>query len=983
VLRPHTLLGSLAFRLLLLATVPFVALTVLALDRIESQRDARDSARTLVQLVELRRDVARVYAPKNLERISLEALARVDELGYPRPLVLAATGTDFEQILGDNRAEFDGAIDELIADFGWIATSNGGTIASEMGEIRESTDRMREAIEDHELETAEVAAVFARLDEILADALDGDQLVTMLGDEPVVSDGRVGAERLRPLVSVVATAGRRGTTLMQSYIYDESSERRATAFGADARHAQAVAYYRSLLEPSEQAELDDVTDLLLPLSLGSLDAANGFSLDAFDVDAIRAVADQLSSHATYMHGLGEYVDAVHASLRADAVAAAELADQDLRRTWMLLVGVGLSTVVLVAFGILATLMPLRRLTRRAESISAGTIDPDPLPVRGATDIRALTRTTNEMTAVLAEVERQIQRLADGDAEGRPDVTLPGTLGATLQASIDRLHAITSQLQSSEALASAIVEGAADAIWTIDPDGVIVSANDASEVLTGVPEMLQTGRPVTDYLSGLSGQVTLQAADGHEAAVLVSTSTIDSEPLPMTVVIAHDISERLDFEQQLALQARRDALTGLPNRLATVERIRDLVDRRERAAVLFVDLDGFKGVNDLRGHGRGDEVLRDVAGRLRSVVAGGDLVGRLGGDEFIVVTTRLTDPTDPADVADLGRRLIEAVERPFSREDLIKLSASIGIVMIDDQPDAETVLSEADSALYQAKHRGRRRVEIFDRELQSAVASETETELALRRGIEADELVLAFQPIVDLATNRVDGAEALVRWQRPEFGLVGPNDFIHIAERSSLIIELDRWVLERCCERLAAWRDRNAPPPIRLAVNISGRHLMEGDLVADVAAALERTGADPSMLEIELTETHLLGDLDLAVETLTALRERGVRISIDDFGTGYSAMNHLRHLPIDSIKIDRSFIVAARVSDADAAVVDAVLAIGRSHGLEVVAEGIETAEDLEFVRGRGCDRGQGYYISYPLPIESAEALMFSMLTLQHA
>ncbi|MCB1958670.1 MAG: EAL domain-containing protein, partial [Rhodocyclaceae bacterium] len=208
-------------------------------------------------------------------------------------------------------------------------------------------------------------------------------------------------------------------------------------------------------------------------------------------------------------------------------------------------------------------------------------------------------------------------------------------------------------------------------------------------------------------------------------------------------------------------------------------------------------------------------------------------------------------------------------------------------------------------------------------------------------------------------------------------------FIHIAERSSLIIELDRWVLERCCERLAGWRDRDALSPIRLAVNISGRHLMEGDLVADVAAALERTGADPSMLEIELTETHLLGDLDLAVETLRALRDRGVRISIDDFGTGYSAMNHLRHLPIDSIKIDRSFIVAARVSDADAAVVDAVLAIGRSHGLEVVAEGIETAEDLEFVRGRGCDRGQGYYISYPLPIESAEALMFSTLAMQHA
>ena len=279
-------------------------------------------------------------------------------------------------------------------------------------------------------------------------------------------------------------------------------------------------------------------------------------------------------------------------------------------------------------------------------------------------------------------------------------------------------------------------------------------------------------------------------------------------------------------------------------------------------------------------------------------------------------------------------------------------------MLDGHADAESVISEADSALYQAKHRGKGRLEVFDRELQAAVAHQTELELALRRAIPNGELTLHLQPIIDLRTNRIDGAEALVRWEHQTLGLVAPSDFIPLAERSSLIIDLDRWVIERCCERLAAWRRERPGTQLRLAVNISGRHLMEGNLVNDVAAALARTGADPSMLEIELTETHLLGDLERAVASLTALRERGVRVSIDDFGTGYSAMNYLRRLPIDAIKIDRSFVVAATSNASDASVVDAVMAIGRSHGLEVVAEGIETIEHLDFVRERGRNRAAG-------------------------
>ena len=478
---------------------------------------------------------------------------------------------------------------------------------------------------------------------------------------------------------------------------------------------------------------------------------------------------------------------------------------------------------------------------------------------------------------------------------------------------------------------------------------MLTANDASARLTGIAADAQPGTAIQRFLTTTAGTAVMRSAAGEEWSVLVSTSTIDTDGEPIRVVIAHDISERLDFEQQLALQARRDPLTGLPNRLAVLERIRELTLTEARAAVLYIDLDGFKSVNDLRGHSMGDDVLAEVARRLKANVAHDDLVGRLGGDEFIVVSTTLLDQHD---IADLGSRLIGTIEQPFTSEDLINLSASIGVVMLDGHVDAETVLSEADSALYQAKHRGKRRLEVFDRELQAAVAHQTELELALRRAIPNGELVLHLQPIIDLRTNRIDGAEALVRWDRPGHGLVPPNDFIPIAERSSLIIELDRWVIERCCERIAKWRRSTPATDLRLAVNISGRHLMEGNLVADVAAALARTGADPSMLEIELTETHLLGDLERAVASLTALRERGLRVSIDDFGTGYSAMNYLRQLPIDAIKIDRSFVVAATGSATDASVVDAVIAIGRSHGLEVIAEGIETNEHLEFVRQRG-------------------------------
>lgn len=969
--RVQAVIGSLAVRLILVALVPLIALGVVADRRVDDQRHDRDHAQALVELIELRRTVTRVYAPKNLERIALEALARVDQLGYPRSLVVTSSGYDFEAIEAENRRQFDAALDDLENRFGDVPTVSGASLGDELATIRRDLDTAAAALDRNEAEPAAIAGIFTRLDAVLADALASDHVMGDHAHDDVMLDGRSDLEQLGPLAVVLDTAGKRGKALLQSFIYESSPGRATRAIRADAHHEQATAYYRSVLSPDERAEFDTLTAQLQPVPLEILDQVDGFSLDTFDVALIRSIAVLLQNHNEYMRDLADHSDAVHAKLQADAEATAVRATADLERTRFVLIGVIGLTLVLVALVMVTTLVPVRRLTRRAESISAGDIDPNPLPVRGTSDIRALTRTTNEMTALLAEVESEIRRMADSDDDQHP-VDLPGTLGASLQGSMHRLQTITAQLLRSEQLASAIVARAGDAIWSIDAAGTIQTANDASQRLTGVPEELQTGRPIDDFLTGLSGSRSMRSVDGAEWSVLVSSSTIDTGAEPVTVVIAHDISDRLEFERQLGVQARRDPLTSLPNRLAVVERLRELVESGSSAAVLYVDLDGFKGVNDLRGHGTGDEVLREVARRLRAAVPEPDIVGRLGGDEFIVVSTRLIDPVS---ATELGGHLIAAAEAPFNTEDLIKLSASVGVVMLDRQESAEVVLSEADSALYQAKHRGKGRTEVFDRELQVAVANEVEIELALRRAIPAGELALHLQPIIDLRTGLIDGAEALVRWNRPGYGLVQPGEFISIAERSSLIIELDRWVIERCCERLASWRSHHADGPLRLAVNISGRHLMEGNLVDDVAAALARTGADPTMLEVELTETHLLGDLDRAVASLTSLRERGVRVSIDDFGTGYSAMNHLRQLPIDSIKIDRSFVAAASASATDASVVDAVLAIGRSHGLEVVAEGIETEDHLDFVRTRGCNRAQGYLIARPIPADEAELVIF--------
>ncbi len=490
--------------------------------------------------------------------------------------------------------------------------------------------------------------------------------------------------------------------------------------------------------------------------------------------------------------------------------------------------------------------------------------------------------------------------------------------------------------------------------------VIAAMNDMAGTLRSVDvnmKLLASGQSDGNHLAELPGEVGASMRHSMERVTVLT-------------------SELQISQQLLERQARHDSLTGLPNRLAMLEHLDRLIAERgdlPELGVMFVDIDGFKSVNDTHGHAVGDVVLTEIARRLSNSIREGDMVARLGGDEFLVVVEQCTDRIS---LEAFGERMIREIEQPHAvGEQLFAVSASVGVTSVDAVDDAMAAIARADAAVYHAKRRGRRRVETFDADLQSSIERTAQLELVLRRAIHDGELRMFLQPLGDLRTGRVCGAEALVRWERPDVGLVQPGEFIPVAERSGLIFDLERWMLGAACRRIASWRAEYPDCELRLAVNISGRHLIEGDLLADLDAALGAAGADPRMLEIELTESQLLDDVDRASVVLGEIRARGIRIAIDDFGTGYSSMTYLQKLPIDVVKIDRSFISRATSNGFDSTIVEAVVTIGRTLALDVVAEGVETPEQLAYVMSKGVTRAQGFLLAEPMPADEADKVIF--------
>jgi diguanylate cyclase (GGDEF)-like protein len=423
------------------------------------------------------------------------------------------------------------------------------------------------------------------------------------------------------------------------------------------------------------------------------------------------------------------------------------------------------------------------------------------------------------------------------------------------------------------------------------------------------------------------------------------------------------------------EALHDSLTGLPNRSLFLDRMRHALARAEReqepVAVLFCDLDGFKTVNDSLGHRTGDRLLVLVAERLAECLRPSDTIARLGGDEFAILLEELREPGDAARAA---QRLLDALKAPFELRDReFFISASIGIAA--GKVDAETLLRDADLAMYRAKSRGKGRYAAYEPSMHTAIVERLELEVDLKRALEREELGVVYQPIFNLVDGTVTGVEALVRWHHPTRGVVMPESFVPLAEESGLIGELGRWVLQKACHQGALWRAKYpGHPGLGIGVNISGAQLREPGLVQEVADALSDSQLDPTGLTLEITETALMETFDNAIEQIDALNELGVELAIDDFGTGYSSLRYLRRLPLDVMKIERSFIGGIGGPGEEAELLRAIIDLARIFGLHVVAEGIERPEQRERLLELGCKLGQGHLLSEPLDAPGTDALL---------
>ncbi len=570
-----------------------------------------------------------------------------------------------------------------------------------------------------------------------------------------------------------------------------------------------------------------------------------------------------------------------------------------------------------------------------------------------------------------------------------------------QAATERLLLV--DMQRNEERFRSLVQNASDGVVVLGEDGLIRYESPAVERILGrraderVGQQIGTDIHPDDRSTVERGLADVAAVSGSEARVefrarhaddswrtleLIAKNLLDDPAVGGVVVNYRDITERKTLEEQLRHQAFHDVLTGLENRFLFLDRLGHALARAGRGgrptAVIFLDLDDFKAVNDRLGHAAGDRLLVAVGGRLKAVTRAGDTVARLGGDEFAIII----EETDSAEADQAAARILDTLTPAFLLGDRqIVVRASVGIaVQSSDGADADELLRRADIAMYAAKSAGGNRHVTYEPQLYDATVARMELKADLQGALERGELRVAYQPIVDLASAAITGAEALMRWNHPKHGAVAPTDFIPLAEENGLILELGRWILESACRQARAWQEATGRETLSISVNLSGRQIVDPDLAADVGRILAESGLAPPTLTLEMTESVLVQDVEATVGTLQALKALGVRLAIDDFGTGYSSLSYLRQFPIDILKIDRSFISSLDGSTDSMALVRSILNLSSTLRLETVAEGIEESEQRDVLRELGAQQGQGYLFARPMaPDDLGELLAGSAMT----
>ena len=529
-----------------------------------------------------------------------------------------------------------------------------------------------------------------------------------------------------------------------------------------------------------------------------------------------------------------------------------------------------------------------------------------------------------------------------------------------------------------------------AIMIADRHNRIMAVNRSFTRLTGysaedaigqTPAMLKSGRHGPEFYRAMweslqkfgewSGEIWDRRKDGSHYPKWLNVNVVREGPNgPITHYLAsfNDLSASKVAEERIRLLAYHDPLTGLPNRLLLTDRLAHALSSAKRrqghVAVLYIDLDRFKNVNDSLGHAVGDKLLWEIAHRLNTCVREEDTVSRMGGDEFVIVLESLQDQEDAASIAN---KVHKAFERPILVDNrMLHASASIGIAVYpNDGESAEVLMQNADTAMYQAKAQGRNNFQFFAPFMNTHVRERLDLENTLREAMERDEFELYYQPIVDLRSGEIVCAEALIRWRHPEQGLIPPDKFIPIAEETGFIVRIGDWVIDQACRVLSAWHAQGVRPP-RLSVNVSPRQFRQPGLADRIRHILDTHGVDARQIDLEVTESALMDHPQLAARILRELKAMGLGIVIDDFGTGYSSLAYLKTFPIDKLKIDRSFVRDLLNDNSDREITLAVIALSHNLGLKVVAEGVEQPEQLEFLKRHHCDSVQGYFYSQPKP-----------------